>query len=182
MSERSCLTCKHWLGGVYSCCRINLEAECAKGEHEAWEAKRPASTQWIAGRGFRAATSPIRSPSALAPLGRSGPLGMATRQEEAPRRDAIIGVREPAPRHCTSVQPRASGGEICDSHALGPADAGRSDPAPTAADVISHLQIIRTWAAWGDQHGTGIAEAACAPIVDWIDDATALLKEVAPDV
>lgn len=117
MNERSCLTCKHWLGGVYSCCRINLEAECAKGEHEAWEA---------------------------------GPLGMATRQEEAPRRDAMNGVRGSA-------------------------------PTPTAADVISHLQIIRTWAAWGDQHGTGIAEAACAPIVDWIDDALALLKGVDPD-
>ena len=117
MSERSCQTCKHWLGGVYSCCRINLEAECAKGEHEAWEA---------------------------------GPLGMATMPEEAPRRDAMNGVREP-------------------------------DPAPTAADAISHLQIIRMWAADGDANGTGITEAACAPIVDWIDDALAILKEVDPD-
>ena len=36
-SERNCDTCRHGLGG--GCCRINLEAECGKGEHEAWEPK-----------------------------------------------------------------------------------------------------------------------------------------------
>ena len=30
-----CDTCKHYLGGGQ--CRINLERECAEGEHEAWE-------------------------------------------------------------------------------------------------------------------------------------------------
>lgn len=32
-----CDTCRHYLGG--GCCRINLEAECGKGEFEVWEAK-----------------------------------------------------------------------------------------------------------------------------------------------
>lgn len=32
---RCCETCRHDLGG--GCCRINLEAECAAGEFEAWE-------------------------------------------------------------------------------------------------------------------------------------------------
>lgn len=31
----SCDTCRHYLGGWS--CRINLEAECAAGEFEAWE-------------------------------------------------------------------------------------------------------------------------------------------------
>ena len=31
----SCDGCKHDLGGGQ--CKINLEAECGKGEHEAWE-------------------------------------------------------------------------------------------------------------------------------------------------
>lgn len=34
----SCVGCKHDLGG--GCCRINLEAECGKGGHEAWEGKQ----------------------------------------------------------------------------------------------------------------------------------------------
>ena len=34
---RACDTCRHHLGG--GCCRINLEAECGKGEFEAWEPK-----------------------------------------------------------------------------------------------------------------------------------------------
>ena len=33
----TCDTCRHYLGG--GCCRINLEAECGKGEFEAWEPK-----------------------------------------------------------------------------------------------------------------------------------------------
>lgn len=36
---RMCETCKHNLGGGYNNCRLNLEAECAAGEFEAWEAK-----------------------------------------------------------------------------------------------------------------------------------------------
>lgn len=40
MSEdRCCETCKHDLGGGYNNCRVNLEAECAAGNFEAWEAK-----------------------------------------------------------------------------------------------------------------------------------------------
>lgn len=35
---RSCRSCANHLGG--GCCRQNLEAECGKGEHEAWEARR----------------------------------------------------------------------------------------------------------------------------------------------
>ncbi len=31
----TCDTCRHHPGG--GCCRINLEAECGKGEFEAWE-------------------------------------------------------------------------------------------------------------------------------------------------
>ncbi len=34
----TCDTCRHYLDG--GCCRINLEAECGKGEFEAWEPKR----------------------------------------------------------------------------------------------------------------------------------------------
>ena len=37
--ERSCDSCRHNLGGGYDNCRINLEAECAAGEYEAWERK-----------------------------------------------------------------------------------------------------------------------------------------------
>jgi len=37
---RCCETCRHYLGG--GCCRINLEAECAAGEFEAWEAREDA--------------------------------------------------------------------------------------------------------------------------------------------
>lgn len=32
---RCCETCQYYLGG--GCCRINLEAECAAGEFDAWE-------------------------------------------------------------------------------------------------------------------------------------------------
>lgn len=37
--EISCGTCRNYLGGIYACCRLNLEAECATGDHEAWEPK-----------------------------------------------------------------------------------------------------------------------------------------------
>ena len=38
---RCCETCRHYLGG--GCCRINLEAECAAGGYEAWEAREEAA-------------------------------------------------------------------------------------------------------------------------------------------
>lgn len=34
---KCCDTCIHGLGGGYDNCRINLEAECAAGDYEAWE-------------------------------------------------------------------------------------------------------------------------------------------------
>ena len=34
-----CETCRHWLGGWYDNCAINLEGECAAGSFEAWEAR-----------------------------------------------------------------------------------------------------------------------------------------------
>ena len=37
--EKCCETCRHYLGGGYNNCRLNLEAECAAGEFEAWESK-----------------------------------------------------------------------------------------------------------------------------------------------
>lgn len=37
---KSCETCFNYLGGVYACCRINLEKECKEGEYEAWEPKK----------------------------------------------------------------------------------------------------------------------------------------------
>lgn len=39
MTDRTCATCRHDLGGGYNNCRINLERECAAGWYEAWEAK-----------------------------------------------------------------------------------------------------------------------------------------------
>lgn len=39
---RCCETCRYYLGGGYSNCRINLEAECAAGEFEAWEEAKDA--------------------------------------------------------------------------------------------------------------------------------------------
>ena len=38
-TKRCCETCRHDLGGGYDNCRINLEAECAAGDYEAWEPK-----------------------------------------------------------------------------------------------------------------------------------------------
>ena len=39
---KDCLTCRNWLGGIYNCCRLNLEAECREGGgYEAWT-PRPA--------------------------------------------------------------------------------------------------------------------------------------------
>lgn len=37
MKEKSCCTCKYYLGGGY--CKINEEAECGCGEFELWEDK-----------------------------------------------------------------------------------------------------------------------------------------------
>lgn len=44
-TEKTCDTCRHNLGGGYNNCRINLEAECAAGEYEAWEAKENVETE-----------------------------------------------------------------------------------------------------------------------------------------
>lgn len=38
--DKSCETCRWWLGGIYDCCRLNLEAECKGGEYQAWEARQ----------------------------------------------------------------------------------------------------------------------------------------------
>ena len=35
--DKCCETCRYHLGG--GDCKINLEAECGKGEYEAWEGK-----------------------------------------------------------------------------------------------------------------------------------------------
>lgn len=40
MDIKDCSTCFNWLGGIYDCCRLNLEAECKEGEFEAWEPRR----------------------------------------------------------------------------------------------------------------------------------------------
>lgn len=37
--DKSCATCFNYLGGIYDCCRINLEKECKEGDYEAWEPK-----------------------------------------------------------------------------------------------------------------------------------------------
>lgn len=42
--------------------------------------------------------------------------------------------------------------------------------------IISHLQIIRTWADVERKYG-GIKPDCCEDIVTWIDDALELLKE-----
>lgn len=38
-AQKRCDACRYNLGGGHSNCRINLEAECAAGEYEAWESK-----------------------------------------------------------------------------------------------------------------------------------------------
>jgi hypothetical protein len=43
-------------------------------------------------------------------------------------------------------------------------------------DIVSHLQIIRTWADVDRKYG-GIKPECCEHIVTWIDDALELLKE-----
>lgn len=40
-TQRCCETCRYDLGGGYDNCRINLEAECAEGNYEAWEPREP---------------------------------------------------------------------------------------------------------------------------------------------
>lgn len=37
--EKRCETCFNYLGGIYACCRLNLEKECREGEFEAWKPK-----------------------------------------------------------------------------------------------------------------------------------------------
>lgn len=43
--EKDCSTCMHWLGGIYECCRLNLEDECKAGEYEAWTPKHKPSQE-----------------------------------------------------------------------------------------------------------------------------------------
>ena len=38
-TRKACETCRYDMGGGYNNCKINLEAECAAGGYEAWEAK-----------------------------------------------------------------------------------------------------------------------------------------------
>lgn len=52
---------------------------------------------------------------------------------------------------------------------------GRAD----CEQIISHLQIIRTWAEVDRKYG-GIKPECCDHIVKWIDDALELLKEQEP--
>jgi len=42
--------------------------------------------------------------------------------------------------------------------------------------VISHLQIIRTWAAVNTLYGMGFSSDDCENMVEWLDDAIVLLK------
>lgn len=46
--------------------------------------------------------------------------------------------------------------------------------------VISRLQIIRTWAEVGKNYNGIQGEDCLRDVVDWIDDALALLKEQEP--
>ncbi len=43
-TRKACETCRYDLGGGYNNCKINLEAECAAGGYEAWEAKEAKET------------------------------------------------------------------------------------------------------------------------------------------
>ncbi len=38
--NESCEGCKHYLGGGFSFCAVNLEDECAAGCFEAWEEEK----------------------------------------------------------------------------------------------------------------------------------------------
>lgn len=38
--EKRCETCFNYLGGIYDCCRLNLEKECREDDYQAWEPKR----------------------------------------------------------------------------------------------------------------------------------------------
>ncbi len=38
--EKCCGTCFNHLGGIYDCCRLNLEKECREDDYQAWEPKR----------------------------------------------------------------------------------------------------------------------------------------------
>lgn len=44
-AEISCATCYHYLGGIYACCRMNLEKECREGSFEAWRPKHGEKTE-----------------------------------------------------------------------------------------------------------------------------------------
>ena len=45
LDNRCYETCRYSLGGGYNNCRMNLEAECAAGDFEAWEAKENGTDQ-----------------------------------------------------------------------------------------------------------------------------------------
>ena len=44
MERGSCKGCKHHLGG--GCCRLNVEAECGKGERELYEPEEADDGKW----------------------------------------------------------------------------------------------------------------------------------------
>ena len=46
--------------------------------------------------------------------------------------------------------------------------------------TISHLQIIRTWAAVNPRYGMGIDMSDGEKVIEWIDDALGLLKMQEP--
>ena len=48
--------------------------------------------------------------------------------------------------------------------------------------VISHLQVIHTWATVDGQSGRGIDPKSCSRIVEWVDDALDMLKTQQPRV
>ena len=37
--NKCCETCFNHLGGIYDCCRLNLEKECREDAYQAWEPK-----------------------------------------------------------------------------------------------------------------------------------------------
>lgn len=38
--NKCCGTCFNHLGGIYDCCRLNLEKACREYDYQAWEPKR----------------------------------------------------------------------------------------------------------------------------------------------
>lgn len=48
--------------------------------------------------------------------------------------------------------------------------------------VITHLQILRTWCAVNPYYEIGLSAEDCVKVVEWLDDALALLKAQEPRV